>query len=182
MKFLFLILILVALAFAEQNVLNTKVQSTLLDGDVLSVTKVEQAQPTEAKQVSASNSPPGIYTPVYGGASTQEADGTEIFLAGNLATDSVVVTQNGLVQEGQVDENEGEVLEDDENTLSNVVVSSAEDVLEDTEDYKHTLSAALNTARLLEVDAPETLSESAEPATLEDSEMLEEKEAIVEEA
>lgn len=177
MKLIFLIVLLIAtLILAEE----TKTMSTLLDGDVLSVTKTEQV-PTEAKPESASNSPPGPYQPVFGGAATQEADGTEIFLAGSLSTDSDVITQNGIVQEGQVDENEGEVLEDDENTLSNVAVSSAEDTLEDTEDYRHTLSAALNTARLLEVDAPETLSESSEPATLEDAEMLEEREAIVEE-
>jgi len=180
MKIILFILVLVALVFAQEK---PNTLSTLLDGDVLSaspLSKIEQAKPAEAKQVSASNSPPGHYQAVYG-ASTQEADGNEIFLAGSLSTDSAVVTQNGLVQEGQVDENEGEVLEDDENTLSNIVVSSAEDTLEDTEDYKHTLSAALNTARLLEVDAPETTLETVEPATLEDSEMLEEKEAIVEE-
>jgi hypothetical protein len=206
--FILALFLLVTLVFSQENVLKQKntlstvhdgetVLSTLQDGEVLT------AKPEDAKQTSAAATPPGNYVPEQGVATLADgvpvffarpltapvstatstlSDGVPVFFAGPLTAQ---VSESAKVLESGIEENEDEVTLDHEIEEANVEVHKNEDVLESTEDYKQTLAAAVNTARLLEVDAPEVLetAESLEAPTTEDEKMLEsnEEESVVEE-
>jgi len=103
--------------------------------------------------------------------------------AKNFGTSPLSTKDNSVVEElddGRIEENEGEVAQELEEAEAALNVSTEEDALEFTEDYQETLAAAINTAQHLEVDQPEILSgDSLETPTQEDLKMLNNKDQEV---
>ena len=184
--FVLALLVIFTFALAEENVLKSKnVLSTVHDADTLGTLhqgEVLSAKQTSAKPNDASSAPPGNYVPTKGTV-TEQIDnvGAAVFFAGPLTAQGE--SQAEKVLEGQVEMNKGEVTQEHEALDAGVTVNKHEDTLESTEDYRQTLAAAVNTARALEVDAPQVLAHATplEAPTNEDEEMLnvKEEEAVV---
>lgn len=141
---------------------------TLHDGETLE--KTESAKKEEAKKESAGFSP----------ASSSTFGATVVLGADPLSSHPGEIVEE---IEGTIQENQGEVTQEKEDAEASLEVGEGEETLESTEDYQETLSAAINTARHLEVDQPEVLSgDSLETPTQDDEKMLNnEEEATVEE-
>lgn len=184
----FLLLFVVLFAF---------VSSAQIQGaDPMDVASVQTAQPLKAQTTQNSDTQTlntyhdteTLSTPQEKteSAKKESAEFSPKSSATNFGATTNEKNQEAMVEEieGTIQETPEEITQETEEAAAGLEVVQGEETLESTEDYHETLAAAINTAKHLEVDQPEVLSEdSLETPTQEDEKMLnkQEEEATVEE-